>query len=40
MVSDLDIHRAAHLVIKQHGNNALIEAARMIDRMLANRLFG
>ena len=36
MVSDLDIYRAANLVIARHGANALIEAARMIDRMLAN----
>src|SRR5205823_11556404 len=34
MVSDLDIYRAANLLINRHGTNALIEAARMIDRML------
>jgi hypothetical protein len=32
MVSDLDIYRAATLVIQRHG----AEAAQMIDRMLAN----
>ena len=36
MVSDLDIYRAAKLVIDRHGDSALIEAAQMIDRMLAN----
>ena len=36
MINDLDIYRAAHLVIKQHGDSALIEAAQMIDRVLAN----
>jgi len=36
MISDLDIYCAANLVIEQHSPNALIEAARMIDRMLAN----
>jgi hypothetical protein len=34
MVSDLDIYRAANLLIDRHGGDALIEAARMIDRML------
>jgi hypothetical protein len=34
MISDLDIYRAANLVIKRHGAEAVIEAARMIDRML------
>ena len=37
MVSDLDTYRAATLVIQQHGADALIEAAQMIDRMLAKR---
>ena len=32
----LDIYRAAKLVIDQHGDNALIEAAQMIDLMRAN----
>jgi len=36
VVSDLDIYRAATLVIQRHGADALIEAAQMIDRMLAN----
>ena len=34
MISDLDIYRAANLVIKRHGTEAVIEAARMVDRML------
>ncbi len=34
MISDLNIYRAANLVIERHGADALIEAARMIDRML------
>ena len=34
MITDLDIYRAANLLINRHGANALIEAARMIDRAL------
>lgn len=34
MVSDLDIYRAANMLIERHGADAVIEAARMIDRML------
>ncbi len=34
MITDLDIYRAANLLIERHGPNALIEAARLIDRML------
>ena len=34
MISDLDIYRAANLVIQRHGPDAVLEAARMIDRML------
>ena len=34
MISELDIYRAANLVIKRHGADAVIEAARMVDRML------
>ena len=34
MISDLDIYRAANLLIERHGADAVIEAARMIDRML------
>ena len=37
MVSDLDIYRAANMLIERHGADALIEAARMIDRMLTDR---
>jgi len=31
MISELDIYRAANLVIKRHGADAVIEAARMVD---------
>ena len=34
MISEIDIYRAANLVIERHGADAVIEAARMIDRML------
>jgi hypothetical protein len=34
MIHELDIYRAANLLIDRHGGDALIEAARMIDRML------
>jgi hypothetical protein len=34
MVSQLDIYRAANMLIERHGTDALIEAGRMIDRML------
>jgi hypothetical protein len=34
MIPDLDIYRAANLLIERHGAEALIEAGRMIDRML------
>ena len=34
MISELDIYRAANLVINRHGGDAIIEAARMVDRML------
>ena len=34
MISERDIYRAANLVIKRHGGDAVIEAARMVDRML------
>jgi len=34
MISELDLYRAANLVIKRHGAEAVIEAARMIDCML------
>jgi hypothetical protein len=34
LVTDLDIYRAANMLIQRHGADALIEAARMIDRML------
>ena len=31
MVSDLEIHRAANLLIHRHGADAMIEAARLLD---------
>jgi hypothetical protein len=34
MIPDLDIYRAANLLIDRHGGDALVEAAKMIDRML------
>jgi len=34
MLSDLDIYRAAHLMMHSHGGNAELEAAIYADRML------
>ena len=34
MISELDIYRAANLLIERHGADAMIEAARRIDTML------
>ncbi len=34
MISDLDIWRAAQLLIRKHGANAELEAARLQDLML------
>ena len=34
MISDLDIYRAANLLIDRYGDGALTEAVQMIDRML------
>jgi hypothetical protein len=34
MVSDIDIYRAANMLIERHGTEALTEAAKMIDTML------
>ena len=34
MPSDIDIYRAAHLMMHEYGNNAEREAARCADRML------
>jgi hypothetical protein len=36
MISDLDIYCAANLLLDCHGNDALIEAGRMMDQMLTN----
>ena len=34
MLSDLDIYRAAHLMMHVHGGDAELEAATLADRML------
>jgi hypothetical protein len=34
MVSNLDIWRAANMLIRQHGTDAELEAARLADLML------
>ncbi len=34
MISDLDIYRAASVIMKQHGRDAPIEAAMRADAML------
>ena len=34
MISDLDIWRAANLIIRQHGGDAELEAAKRADLML------
>ena len=34
MLSDLDIYRAAHLMMHSHGSDAELEAAIYADRML------
>jgi hypothetical protein len=34
MLSDLDIYRAAHLMMHEHGAAAELEAATQADRML------
>jgi hypothetical protein len=34
VISEIDIYRAANLVIERHGADTVIEAARLIDRML------
>lgn len=34
MVSDLDIWRAAHLLVKQHGGNAELVAAHRADELM------
>ena len=37
MVSDLDTYRAANVLIRQHGEDAPIEAAMRADGMLERR---
>jgi hypothetical protein len=39
MISDLDIYRAANLLMRRHGADAVIEAARMLDLVLELRDF-
>ncbi len=34
LIPDLDIWRAANLLIRQHGEDAELEAARLADKML------
>ncbi len=34
MIPDLDIYRAATVIIKQHGEDAPIEAAMRVDKLL------
>ncbi len=34
MISDIDIYRSANLLVKHHGQDALIEAAMRADAML------
>ena len=34
MISDLDVYRAANLLLKQHGERAELEACRLADMML------
>lgn len=34
MISDLDIYRAAHLMMHSHGGNAEHEAAKCADQMI------
>ncbi len=35
MISDLDIYRSAQVLIREHGEEAAIEAAKHADAMLA-----
>ena len=36
MLSDLDVYRAAHLMLHQYGENAELEATQCFDRMLGS----
>jgi len=33
-MDDLDIYRSANLLVKQHGEDAILEAAKRADQML------
>ncbi len=35
MISDLDIYRSANVLIREHGEDAALEAAQRADAMLA-----
>ena len=36
MVTDLDIYRAVNLIVDRYGGDALTEAARRVEQMLAD----
>jgi len=36
MITEVDIYRAANLLIDRYGDDALTEAARRVDQMLAD----
>ncbi len=40
MIPDLDIYRSANLLVKQHGEDAPIEAAMRADTMLEKGALG
>ena len=35
MIRDLDIYRSANVLIREHGEDAALEAAKLADAMLA-----
>ena len=37
MISELDVYRAANVLIREHGEDAAIEAAMRADQMLTKR---
>ena len=39
MIRDLDIYRSAQALIREHGEDAAIEAAMWADSMLENYVF-
>jgi hypothetical protein len=34
LIPEIEIYRAANLLIERHGNDAIVEAARLLDLML------